>query len=288
LADHEAQGPDQEQTQKIPQPCQDTAEVVADGGEDGVGGIAGAAFEIAAAEVTFRLEMADHRLDGRAASQFALDDAEHAALLSGDEDAARVLRVVTAVSLVDIGALDFAAGELLGVFDLEGVPVVWVAGQRPGMQHELTARRTSVGGDDRDLDAELVGRAGLALADTLGLRGVEGIELPAALTLLGADLGGVRQRQGECRLEVPLVGNLAADVTDQPAQTRAQDAQFPTVAVAATLLVRIVLCAGVIGTTQHRRAGPAQAQPSIARTRQRRWERQPRTGAAASTRRGAR
>jgi len=33
---------------------------VADGGEDGVGGVAGATFKIAAAEVTFRLEVADH------------------------------------------------------------------------------------------------------------------------------------------------------------------------------------------------------------------------------------
>lgn len=32
--------------------------------------------EIAAPEMTFRLEVADHRLDGRAASQFAFDDAE--------------------------------------------------------------------------------------------------------------------------------------------------------------------------------------------------------------------
>jgi hypothetical protein len=38
-------------TQKNPQPGEDSSEVVADGGEDGVGGIAGAVFEIAAAEV---------------------------------------------------------------------------------------------------------------------------------------------------------------------------------------------------------------------------------------------
>lgn len=41
----------------------------------------------------------------------------------------------------------------------------------------------SVGGDDRDLDAELIGRAGLALADAFGLGGVEGMELRAALAL---------------------------------------------------------------------------------------------------------
>ena len=96
----------------------------------------------------------------------------------------------------------------------------------------MTARGAGVAGDDRDLDAELVRRAGLALADALGLRGMEGIELPSTLALLlGSDLGGARQRQGKRRLDVRLAFDLAADVTDQPAQPRAQDAQFSTVAV---------------------------------------------------------
>ena len=70
------------------------------------------------------------------------------------------------------------------------------------MQHELSARRAGIGGDDRDLDAELVGRAGLALADALDLRGVEGIELPTALALaLGADLRGPRELALEGRLD---------------------------------------------------------------------------------------
>jgi hypothetical protein len=75
------------------------------------------------------------------------------------------------VYLVDVTTLDLAAGELLGVFDdvLEGMTVIGTARQRPGMQHELAARGAGVGGDDRDLDAELVRRRGLALADALGL-----------------------------------------------------------------------------------------------------------------------
>jgi hypothetical protein len=61
---------------------------------------------------------------------------------------------------------------------------------------------------------------------------MEGIQLPAALALLlGSDLGGARQREGKRRLDVRVAFDLAADVTDQPAQTRAQDAQFSTVAV---------------------------------------------------------
>jgi hypothetical protein len=185
--------------QKNPQPCEDAAEVVADCREDSVGGVAGAAFEIAPAEVTFGLEVADHGLDRGSSSQLAFDDAEHAALLSRDEDSAWILRIVSAVPLVDIGALDLAPGEFLGLVDdvAQGVPVVRVAGQRLGMQHELTARGAGVGGDDGDLDAELVGRAGLALADALGLGGMEGIELPATLTLLlASDLTGARQREG--------------------------------------------------------------------------------------------
>jgi hypothetical protein len=45
----------------------------------------------------------------------------------------------------------------------------------------------------RDLDAELVGRAGFAFADAFGLRGVEGIELPATLALSSFNVS-VRRR----------------------------------------------------------------------------------------------
>ena len=72
---------------------------MADGGEDDVGGVSGAAFEVAAAEVTFGLQVSDDGLDGGAAAQFTLDDTEDAALLAGDEDTTRILGVVAAVSL---------------------------------------------------------------------------------------------------------------------------------------------------------------------------------------------
>ena len=71
---------------------------MADGGEDDVGGIASAALEIAAAEVAFGLQVADHGLDGGSTSQLALDHSEDAALLAGDEDAAWILRVMATVS----------------------------------------------------------------------------------------------------------------------------------------------------------------------------------------------
>ena len=100
------------------------------------------------------------------------------------------------------------------------------------MEHEQTAGGTAVGGDDRGLNPELIGRAGFALADALGLGGMEGIEFPAALALLlGADLVGTRERGFERRRDVLLAGDLAADVADQPAEPGAQDAQLPTMAV---------------------------------------------------------
>ena len=65
---------------------------MADGGEDDVCGVALAALEMAAAEVAVGLHVSDHGLDCRATLQFALDDAEHAALLTGDKDATRIGR----------------------------------------------------------------------------------------------------------------------------------------------------------------------------------------------------
>ena len=50
-----------------PQPGEDEAEVVADGSEDGVGGVAGGSLEIAASEVALSLHVSDHGLDGGAA-----------------------------------------------------------------------------------------------------------------------------------------------------------------------------------------------------------------------------
>jgi hypothetical protein len=87
---------------------------VADGGECDVCGIALAALEMAAAEVAVGLHVSDHGLDRRATPQFALDDAEDAALLTRDEDATRIGCVVAAIALVDIGPLDRTAGECLG------------------------------------------------------------------------------------------------------------------------------------------------------------------------------
>jgi hypothetical protein len=80
--------------------------------------------------VTFGLQMSDDGFDGGAAAQLAFDDTEDAALLAGDEDAPWILRVVAAVSPVDIGPLDRTAGECLGAVDdvPQGVTVVGLSG----------------------------------------------------------------------------------------------------------------------------------------------------------------
>jgi hypothetical protein len=56
---------------------------------------------MATTEVTVGLHVPDHGLDCRATSEFALDVTEHAALLTGDEDATLVDGVVAAIVLVD-------------------------------------------------------------------------------------------------------------------------------------------------------------------------------------------
>jgi hypothetical protein len=81
----DCEGPEQREeddAQNDLQPGENEAKVVTDGAEDDVGGIAGATFEIAAAEMAFCLHVSDHRLDGGATSELAFDAAEDPALLA--------------------------------------------------------------------------------------------------------------------------------------------------------------------------------------------------------------
>jgi hypothetical protein len=64
------------ETQNHPQLGEEQAQVVADRAEDGIDSVAGAAFEIATPETTFRLHVADHGLDGGTTSELAFDAAE--------------------------------------------------------------------------------------------------------------------------------------------------------------------------------------------------------------------
>ena len=107
--------------------------------------------------MTVVFHMADDGFNGGSASQLALNSAEDAALLSGDEDAPWVCGFMAAVALVDIGALDLTACELLGALDdgCQGVAIVGVPRERLGMQHELAAGRAGIGADDGCLNADL-------------------------------------------------------------------------------------------------------------------------------------
>ena len=103
----------QDLAQQKPEPADEAAEVVAGGGEDGVGGVAAGEPEIVAAHAVLGLEMADDGLDGGPAAQFALDLRRHPSLLAGDEDPELVIgrRIVAAISLVGEDARDGVADE---------------------------------------------------------------------------------------------------------------------------------------------------------------------------------
>ena len=91
------------------------------------------------------------------------------------------------------------------------------------MGDELAAAAALERGGDGDLDAELIGFVGLALADALHLGRVQGIDL-----LARAGAGAARARGGPAtataerprQLRVP--GELAGDVADHRAQHGAQ------------------------------------------------------------------
>ena len=64
--------------QEYSQSREDASEFVANGGEDGLCGIAGAALEVAGAELAFLLHVTDEGFDGAAALQFAFAPAASA------------------------------------------------------------------------------------------------------------------------------------------------------------------------------------------------------------------
>ena len=90
------------------------------------------------------------------------------------------------ISLVHIRPFNLAAGEGLGLLDdlAERVAVIGIAVEGLGVEDELAALAAPVGGGERHLAAELIRPVCLALTDAFGLRGVPGIEFPAALARL--------------------------------------------------------------------------------------------------------
>jgi hypothetical protein len=96
---------------------------------------------------------------------------------------------------------------------------------RPGGDRAHGRRQQASASLVRLEDAELIGRAGLAFADALNLGGMEGIELQprwrcccerVCLAFVSGD--------SKTASRVGLACDLAADVADEPAEPRAQDA----------------------------------------------------------------
>jgi len=68
-------------SQQQAEPANEASEVIADGGKDGIGGIALAVPEVIPAHAMLGLEVADDRLDSGTPSQLALDLRRHPPLL---------------------------------------------------------------------------------------------------------------------------------------------------------------------------------------------------------------
>jgi hypothetical protein len=123
---------DQDPKQQKPQPSDEAAEVVAGGGEHGVDGITARVGEIVAAQAVILFEMPDHRLDGGAALELALDLRSDATLLASGIDPEPVLGrgVVAAIAGISDDAVEHVADERLhGGNDAgERVPIVRVPG----------------------------------------------------------------------------------------------------------------------------------------------------------------
>src|ERR1700682_592441 len=178
---------DQQQgAQKLLEPAQEQAEVVAGGGQNSVDAVAVTALEIVATHPVVVLEMADHGLDGGAAAHLAADGLGDPSDLAADPDLAPIGVVVAAIGLVAVDAAPRTTCELFEIGDdgTERVAVIGVTVQRLGVQHELSAPGRGDRSDNRYLAAELVGGSGLAFADALHLGRVQRIDLRPALTRL--------------------------------------------------------------------------------------------------------
>src|SRR5205814_5062011 len=90
--------------------------------------------------------------------------------------------------------------------------------------HKLAAFGLGRRGGDRYLAAELVRRPRFAFADALHLRGVQRIDLGAALpVILEAYPHRQSEKVGEALLEPVVAGDLTADVADHPTEPDAQE-----------------------------------------------------------------
>src|SRR5947207_4669028 len=128
----------QQGAQKPPEPAQEEAKVVADGGEHSIDAVAVAPLEIIAAHAVLGLGMADDRFDGGAAPHLATDRFRDPAHLAADPHPELLFVILTAVPLVDMDAAGLDGGLLLRFGDATAPRLAgkWAAMQRLGVQHE--------------------------------------------------------------------------------------------------------------------------------------------------------
>jgi hypothetical protein len=169
-----------------------------------------AADEPAAVHAVVALGVTDHRLDGLPAFEPApLQRGQRLVLAPVDDLHARVVGVHAPVAQVNDrrGWLHTdVLQQRVGLLELLGqrVAVVRVAGEGTRSHHQAQLVRDG----QADLDAELVGFRGPALADALHLGCMQRVELVLAVALLRANSLGATQpldqiRDGQCRRFIP-------------------------------------------------------------------------------------
>ena len=101
--------------QQEAEPREQNPEVVADRGEHGVDGVAGAVSEVIASYAVLGLEVANHGLDRSTALELAFDLRCNATLLAGGVDLEPVTgrRIVASISGIGEGQFDGVAYQLL-------------------------------------------------------------------------------------------------------------------------------------------------------------------------------
>jgi len=201
---------------------------VADGSEDCIYSIAFGAFEEAAAHVTIIFQMTNDRFHGATTLEFALDGRCQAVLLAGDEYLLFVRRIMSLVALINVTPLCGDAGDPGGLLQLfrQGVSIVGIARHGHAAEDKQPTRGLGIGHGDRDFDAKLVALVSLALGDALHLWGVERIEAVRSAGLLGPDGFGPGQGHGKHILKRGVIGDLALNVADHPAQAGLQPFNF--------------------------------------------------------------
>src|SRR5437762_10913525 len=130
--------------------------------------------------------MTDDWFDGGSPPHLAANGFRDAPNLAADPDSELLFVIVAAITLVDMNAAGLNAGLLLQLGDHrpQRVAVERVAMQGFGVQHKLAAFGLGRRGGDRYLAAELVRRPRFPFADALHLRGVQRIDLGAALPVI--------------------------------------------------------------------------------------------------------